>query len=58
LDVVLAERHKVYYSEGSGVSSQRLWAHVKLVLEIVPIKSTTPLSSNLHELPSFLGCAG
>ncbi len=25
LDVVPAKRHKVYYSEGSGASSQRLW---------------------------------
>jgi hypothetical protein len=24
LDVVLAERHKIYYREGSGASSQRL----------------------------------
>jgi len=26
LDVALMESHKVYYREGSGTSSQRLWA--------------------------------
>jgi len=26
LDVVFAKRHKVYYREGSGTFSKRLWA--------------------------------
>jgi hypothetical protein len=26
LDVVLVERHKVYYRDGSGASFQKLWA--------------------------------
>jgi hypothetical protein len=32
-------------------------SHVKLVLEVVPTKSITPLPFNLHTPPSFLGCA-
>jgi hypothetical protein len=26
LDVVSAEMHQIYYTEGNGTSSQRLWA--------------------------------
>jgi hypothetical protein len=42
LDVVLVERHKVYYREGSGAS------HVKFMLEVARIKSAIPFSFNLH----------
>jgi hypothetical protein len=31
--------------------------HVKLVFEVVPTKFVTPLPFNLHQLPSFIGCA-
>jgi hypothetical protein len=34
LDVILVERHKVYYREGSGASSQRLWAVWSLCLKL------------------------
>jgi hypothetical protein len=33
-DVVLAERHKIYYKEGSGASSQRLWVVWRLCLKL------------------------
>jgi len=52
------ENHKVYYREGNGASSPRDVGYVKLLFEVVPMKSTASLAFNLHYLPSFLGCAG
>jgi hypothetical protein len=34
LDVVLAERHIIYYREGNGASSQRLWSMWRLCLRL------------------------
>jgi hypothetical protein len=34
LDVVPMDRHKIYYREGSGASSQRLWAVWRLCLKL------------------------
>jgi hypothetical protein len=34
LDVVPIEKHKIYYREGSGASSQRLWAVWSLCLKL------------------------
>jgi len=48
LDATNTEIHRIYYREGSGASSQRLQAGVKLVLEIVLTKYATPFTFNLH----------
>jgi hypothetical protein len=42
------ERHKICYREGNGVFPQKVVGRVKLVLEVVLIKFTTPLPFNLH----------
>jgi hypothetical protein len=41
------ERHRVYYREESGLFL-KVAGHVKLVLEVVLIKSITPLPFILH----------
>jgi len=46
LDVILVKNHRVYYKEGSGASSPKVAGCVKLVPEVVPIKSATPLVFN------------
>jgi hypothetical protein len=48
LDVAPMKRHKIYYKEGNGASSPKVIGNLKLVLEVVPIKSATSVAFNLH----------
>jgi hypothetical protein len=48
LDVVPIERHRVYYRGGEWCLFSKVLGHVKIVLEVVPTKSATPFSFNLH----------
>jgi hypothetical protein len=47
LDEAPIDNHKIYYREGSA-SSQKVVSYVKLMLEVIPTKYTTPLIFNLH----------
>ncbi len=54
LDAIPMERHIIYYREGSGASSQRLWAMWSLCLKL----SLLSPSHHFHSTcPFFLGCA-
>jgi hypothetical protein len=56
LDVALMESHKIYYKEGSGVSSQRLRVAgcVKFVFEVVLLNLLHHLCSTCINYPLFL----
>jgi hypothetical protein len=56
LDVTLMESHKIYYKEGSGVSSQRLRVAscVKFVFEVVLLNLLHHLCSTCINYPLFL----
>jgi hypothetical protein len=48
LDVAPMKRHRIYYRGGEWCLLSKVVGHVKLVLEVVPIKSITPFVFNLH----------
>jgi len=54
LDVVPMERHKIYYKEGSGASSQRLWAVLSLCLRLFLLNLLHHFHSTCSNRPLFL----
>jgi hypothetical protein len=54
LDVVLVDRHGIYYREGNGVSSQKLWVVWSLCLRLSLLSPSHHFHSTCTNRPLFL----